>query len=1494
MILKDTAVCPAFARNNRTLKWWHWTSRASGLDRRIEDRGTGRIESGGEINLMGLGTNLMVNTNEDFPPDIGTGAAFPLPPVALTPLPAQVAFGDSLHQNPLPNTQIDFSEVVRQREISEQHRLAYSWNKIANYVATEIQQLHTCLHSNWDTLSARKMVESVTLAWKSFEEIHTSYMAFSKTLLTANKASQFDKFVEQQIERMPQMSGPLREVVRNILDEPIPLEVQKRLLKPLLAQKYHPKPPQRLCHKEKKEQKRKNIQNEFDPFVPHENWVVTNYQNEILNLLDVAEDEGEENSGRRFIRWRFIRGLEKDLTPNFLEKIRENVNTAFYIRHVYSYQLRNIDDDTVIVYYINKGSPWIHKLSAAEKWLTEQETKRLAPDNIKRPSTKWKFESFFNVDVKVVLDRQPLLGTGPLPDWLRNLAHGRSMVALDTYLDNLCLWRCIAVHQGARIDRSTAAARGLAKSFFKLETVPTDCPKTSLDELDEVERHLNQGAAFSDWLGIRVYEPVREENEEVVWHLRRNSPAMLTNILTIGIYEGHAFVIKDIERLAKTYACAHCNARFTKVCNLKRHYQTCSQGKTIIDCPDKKVEEPQTSFEKAFYPSNQASKESLRWLEREAKRRKIHIHHAMCGHGGERWVERAPVDGYDPISKTVFQYHGCHWHGCRKCYPQDRNKIIVRNDQTREDRFKATMKRTGWLRLRGYRVVEAWACEVRKSFVDTPRAQTKSYPHAILYDFEAYGDNNQRKEPTPTLTIENAHVPISVSIGDTLEREPTHICERDPAELVRKFMEELERRGKNIRVQVRAKFMPKDVGLLPKAQRQKIEEWCNQVPVVGFNSGSYDLNLIKNNFADRLADTTGKVRVAKNCNKIMFLLTQGFRFLDIINYLGPGTSYEKWVKAYGCEATKSWFPYEWFDSPEKLDYPGLPDYLAWYSRLKNSFVLKLSEWRACKKLFREKGMRTFADWLRYYNNLDVMPGLEALQKMKAFYTEKGIDIFKDAVSIPGVSLHYLLRGAVERGAEMYSPGEQAYEMLKGAVVGGPSIVFTRYHEAGVTKIRDHQFENANFCKNIVGYDANALYLSTMLEDMPCGKEQLWYHTGMEKCAAYYLMRNLKGENPFLYIPAGWFGFAEVDIEIPQKLWKKFEEMPPFFYNKEVPDEAVPQHMHEYLKKTSRNRGDGKKLVGALSAKKILLYAPLLRWYVEHGAVITAVHRTIDYQPKKIFPWFVEQVTEARRTGDVDKSKALLADVFKLLGNSAYGKLIEALERQTNVIYTKDEKVVDRALRSAYFSDLDEIGQAYELESRKPRITISRPFQVGIAVYQLAKLRMLKFYYDFLDKYFERKDFELIQMDTDSCYMAISASKLEDIVKPELKQEFEAQKKQWLAWDKWSGRTPGLFKLECTGSRMIALCSKCYFIEEPEGEKKKFSTKGMSKTQNEIRWQGFKAALNGHKDMATNRGFRMKEGKMVTYEQEKLGLSAYYDKRWVLEDGIHTEPIEYHV
>ena len=73
----------------------------------------------------------------------------------------------------------------------------------------------------------------------------------------------------------------------------------------------------------------------------------------------------------------------------------------------------------------------------------------------------------------------------------------------------------------------------------------------------------------------------------------------------------------------------------------------------------------------------------------------------------------------------------------------------------------------------------------------------------------------------------------------------------------------------------------------------------------------------------------------------------------------------------------------------------------------------------------------------------------------------------------------------------------------------------------------------------------------------------------------------------------------------------------------------------------------------------------------------------------------------------------------------------------------------------------------------------------------------------------------------------------EAVKPELKLQFEREKKQWLFWDKWSSRVPGLFKLESEGTRAIALCSKCYFVEDEQSGKAKMSSQGMSKAQNEL-------------------------------------------------------------
>lgn len=143
-------------------------------------------------------------------------------------------------------------------------------------------------------------------------------------------------------------------------------------------------------------------------------------------------------------------------------------------------------------------------------------------------------------------------------------------------------------------------------------------PKTSLNELDKVERDLNEGKTLNNWFSIRVYEPKREEAGKVVLHLRRNAPANLKNMLTIGVFDGHAFLIKDIEKLAKTYAFVHCRSRFTKAGNLQRHILTCAKGETQIFCQAKQIEALKTTFEQAFFSDKTITAGAANWIESEA------------------------------------------------------------------------------------------------------------------------------------------------------------------------------------------------------------------------------------------------------------------------------------------------------------------------------------------------------------------------------------------------------------------------------------------------------------------------------------------------------------------------------------------------------------------------------------------------------------------------------------------------------------------------------------------------------------------------------------------------------------------------------------------------------------------------------------------------------------------------------------------------------------
>ncbi|GMF27611.1 unnamed protein product [Phytophthora lilii] len=97
------------------------------------------------------------------------------------------------------------------------------------------------------------------------------------------------------------------------------------------------------------------------------------------------------------------------------------------------------------------------------------------------------------------------------------------------------------------------------------------------------------------------------------------------------------------------------------------------------------------------------------------------------------------------------------------------------------------------------------------------------------------------------------------------------------------------------------------------------------------------------------------------------------------------------------------------------------------------------------------------------------------------------------------------------------------------------------------------------------------------------------------------------------------------------------------------------------------------------------------------------------------------------------SKSMIADMMKLVGNAAFGRSGMDMTKHKEVEFLSNEKSVLKATEHFTFSSKTEFNDGtVELVKSKRRIKLKNPIHLSIAIYQLAKLRMLQFYYDCID------------------------------------------------------------------------------------------------------------------------------------------------------------------
>ena len=768
---------------------------------------------------------------------------------------------------------------------------------------------------------------------------------------------------------------------------------------------------------------------------PNETGESSTAQEVFTNKTEIKLDE---NGGRVKV-YKTTGNLNFDLTDKIMEKITPIIETRTKVIHAFSCVIYRGQGEIIEYSKTFKSPPGtFSSLDDIKEYIRQCEQKRLDLEDAETwskaylPATatyasKGVYEGrvlFTSVSTKIILSNEPLLGCGPLPKWL---ADKKCIYAIDKINDNLCFWRCLTIHQRImkgkkRPEEDTnREALKLARDFYRKPNLKReDVKPTRLVDFENIAKQFK--------VNIRLFELAK--GSKTVWKLvfgknqfKKNLPCVDIGLFVYGDYDdgeynenprrGHCFFIKDIELLAKLWECAGCKQRFNRHDNYNRHVTggTCGGGKTKLICPGTKFRRIMNSSEKVFYgEKTNFSYAACQWIEKQSELIGKHIHHALCGHGGEFSViisgKKFFVDGYEPKTRTIFQYHGCKWHGC-PCQ-KERNSLD-------EERYAKTIELEKKMKEQGFKLISVWECEKPELKKMELEKEFRPYPYFIVYDFEALHKKMDEIQ-TEELVITSRHVPVSVAINDNLTNEPVFIVDQDPGNLINSFIGELHARQRIIAEATESLYpQPEsdDDGGEEKKEDHIWRGWVNQVPVFGFNSGRYDINMIKEYFVKNLA-IISDVNVAKKENSYMFLSTSKFKFLDIKNYLAPGLSYDAWCRAYGCELQKLAFPYEWFDSFDKLNHKGPVKYEEFYSSLKGGITISQEEYQNFCDEFSKRGCVTMKDWLKEYNLADVKPFIEALEKTREQYYPDEIDLLKDAVSIPGISMMYVLNEALKR------------------------------------------------------------------------------------------------------------------------------------------------------------------------------------------------------------------------------------------------------------------------------------------------------------------------------------------------------------------------------------------------------------------------------------------------------------------------------------------------
>ena len=557
---------------------------------------------------------------------------------------------------------------------------------------------------------------------------------------------------------------------------------------------------------------------------------------------------------------------------------------------------------------------------------------------------------------------------------------------------------------------------------------------------------------------------------------------------------------------------------------------------------------------------------------------------------------------------------------------------------------------------------------------------------------------------------------------------------------------------------------------------------------------------------------------------------------------------------------KGFYPYEFMDTEEKFNDTNPPPREAFYSKLSGKGITE-KNYKHVWNVWNTFKMKTFKDYHKLYNETDVLLLADVFENFRNLCLKiYGLDPVY-YFTAPGLAWDACLK-MTNINLELLSEPNMLLMFEKG-IRGGISIISNRYGEAN-NKYMGNRYNKNKLNKYLMYLDANNLYGCAMSEKLPIHSFK-WLTSGeMEK------LFNNRVVQVWEKTPC----ILEVDLEYPENLHDLHNDYP------FCPERVECKNGVEKLIPNLRNK-----------TKYVIHYKNLIQC-LKAGLKLKKIHRGIKFIESEWMKPYIEMNTNLRTKAKNNFEK----DFFKLMNNSVFGKTMENIRNRVNVkLVNTEEKFKKLSAKPNYKSCKIFNENLISVHMKKTSLTMNKPVYLGMCILDLSKTIMYDFHYNYIKPKYGAKA-KLLFTDTDSLMYEIETEDFYKDISKDVKDRFDTSD---YPENHPSGiptginkKVLGMFKDEAAGKRIkefVGLRAKLYSFVMEDGKENK-RCKGVKKqvVESSITHEDYKTCLRTGKEQLRKQNIlRSYEHEVYTEEVNKIALSSIDDKRYILDDGIHT-------